>query len=90
MKIHDVDFSKLRKRFSKTSKKIEMIDMNSEKSEFQIGLPENLLDNFSSLITFNKINVFDILDMVDFFQIFVILRNTAILIELNFWLGVDV
>ena len=43
------------------------------------------VDNFSALLLC-KINVLDIFDTGNFFQIFVISRSTEILIESNFWL----
>ena len=45
--------------------------------------------NFSELVLC-KINILDFFDMGDFFQIFVISRNTEILIEPNYWLGMNV
>ena len=42
-----------------------------------------LVSNFSALLLF-KMNVLDILDMGDFFQI--LSQSTEILIESNFWL----
>ena len=47
------------------------------------------VNNFSVLLLW-KINVFDIFDMSDLFQIFVISRSAEILIESNFWLGMYV
>ena len=47
----------------------------------------NNLNNFSTL-SLPKIYIFDIFDMVDFFQICVIFRSTEIVIVANFWLGV--
>ena len=43
-------------------------------------------NNFSALLL-HKINVLDILNMVDYFQIFLILQSTEILMKSNFWLG---
>ena len=45
--------------------------------------------NFSALLLC-KVNVLDFFDTGDFFQIFVISRNTEILIEWNYWLGMYV
>ena len=68
--------------------------MDSQKSinsfKKKDGLPNYLLnsfvyqfvDNFPALLC--KINVLDFFNMDDFFQIFVILRNTEILIESNY------
>ena len=73
--------------------------MESEKSitSFKMKkgmLPEHLsniffylfVNKFSALLLC-KINVLDIFNMGDFFQIFVISRTIEILIESNFWLG---
>ena len=46
--------------------------------------------NFSTLLLFFKINIFDFFEMGDFLQIFVISRKTEILIESNYWLGMYV
>ena len=81
--------------------KIEKIHMDSEKSinSFEIKkdrLPDYLLknyfvyqffNNFSALLLY-KINFLHFFDTGDFFQIFVISRNTEILIESNYWLGI--
>ena len=45
------------------------------------------INSFSALLLC-KINFLDFFEMDDFFQIFVILRNTEILMELNYWLGI--
>ena len=42
------------------------------------------VDNFSELL-FWEINVLDIFNIVDFYQIFVISRSTEILTEFNIW-----
>ena len=48
-----------------------------------------ILIHFSELLLC-KINVLDIFDTGDFFQILIISRSTWILIESNFWLGMYV
>ena len=42
------------------------------------------VNNFLALLLLRKINVLDIFDMGDFFQIFVVSRTTKVLIESNF------
>ena len=49
-----------------------------------------ILNIFSALLLLCKINVLEVFDKGDFFQIFVISRSTKILIESNFWLGIYV
>ena len=47
------------------------------------------VNNFSALLLW-KICIFDIVNVVDVFQIFVISRSTEILFVSNFWLGVSI
>ena len=47
-----------------------------------------VVENFSELL--RKVNILDILNLVNFWKIFVVMQNTEILIESNFWLGMYV
>ena len=61
-------------------------------------LPDYLLNGYFvyhsvnkfSILLLYEINVLDFFDMGDLFQIFVVSRNTEILTESNYWLGMYV